>query len=129
MTQFITYTGETHTYTHSSKRFLWIVVLSSYISNKLLSIRSKQVFKSLSLSHRNQKKTKLRVKNVLTVPIVLSMWQAHQVCAGFPFWGTTYSYKLMGVQFVPEMAILSGFYDFFNCVKYVQILHASKSLS
>lgn len=74
MTQLITYTGETHTYTHSSKRFLWIVVLSSYISNKLLSILSKQVFKSLSLSHRNQKKkTKLRVKNVLTVPIVLSM--------------------------------------------------------
>ena len=73
MMRLITYTGETHTYTHSSKRFLQIVVLSSYISNKLLSILSKQVFKSLSLSHRNQKKTKLRVKNVLTVPIVLSM--------------------------------------------------------
>lgn len=43
MMRLITYTGETHTYTHSSKRFLQIVVLGSYISNKLLSILSKQV--------------------------------------------------------------------------------------
>lgn len=104
--------------------------LNSLISNTFLSIISCKVFK-ISLSHSNQTRTKLKVKNVVTVSIVLSTWWANQVDGSFPFWGMTHSYKLRGLQLLDcsREGHFIGLLRFWNYVKSVQILHARNSIS